>query len=98
MFQGFTLDKIKEEFFSDPERQLSLKEGDGLREQSKKNDRLYLLLEGKMTAYINDPYGMRYSVFRLSKHMFAGVYSFFSKTYFTKKVMPIESKIARQKT
>jgi signal transduction histidine kinase len=84
MFQGFTLDKVKEEFFSDPKRHISLKKGDVLMEQSKMNDRLYLLLEGKMTAYITDPYGMRYSVFRLSKHMFAGVYSFFSGSFVSK--------------
>ena len=91
MFEGFTLEKIKEDFFSDPKQQCELKKGDVLMEQGEKNDRLYLLLEGKMTAYISDLQGMRYHVFRLTKNMFAGVSSFFSGTFISKTTIVARS-------
>lgn len=68
---------LKKLYFSDPTRQLTLKAGDVLLRQHDYNDRLYLVLDGALTGYLKTEGGDDFEVFKSSKHMFVGVYSFF---------------------
>ncbi len=72
---------LKKTYFSHPERRLTLKKGDILVRQGGYNDRLYLILSGTLAAYVANPDGKEFKLFEASKNMFAGVYSFFSRTF-----------------
>jgi len=80
-FQDDLLPKLKEIYFSDPLKRLSLQSGDILMDQGEENDRLFLVLEGELIGEITRRDGSRYELFKSSRHMFVGVYSFFSKTF-----------------
>ena len=70
-----------ESFFSDPERRTTLQKGDVLMHQNEVNERLYLILEGTVSAHVQEPDGTQFELFRASRHSFVGVYSFFAETY-----------------
>ncbi|MEQ9297777.1 MAG: ATP-binding protein [Cyclobacteriaceae bacterium] len=72
---------LLQEHFNDPSKQLLLKKGEVLMDQGQPNHRLYLIKEGNMTGNVRDGEGNFYELFRSTKGMFVGVYSFFSRTY-----------------
>ena len=80
-FQDKHLPWLKSTYFSAPDRWIRLDKGQTLLKQGKHNDRLYLVLEGTLAAYVNKPGGGRFELFQASRDMFVGVYSFFSRTY-----------------
>ena len=89
-FKGYTFDRIKELFFSEEKNQINLKQGEMLMEAGGLNDRLYLVEEGLLIAYVPNQLGGQYEVFRASPGMFAGVYSFFSGTHLSKTTIIAE--------
>lgn len=74
---------LKRSYFSDPARQISLNPGDTLLTEGHFNDRLFLIIEGSLTGYLNDQNNERFEVFRSKVNMFVGVYSFFSAEHIT---------------
>ena len=60
-----------------------LKKGEVLMEQGGFNDRLYMIIEGMLVAYVvpEGENSERSESFRASKDQFVGVYSFFSQTF-----------------
>ena len=68
-------------YFADPSRRLSLKQGETLMRQHETNRRLYRILSGAVSAWIQDADGQEYELFRATSQMFVGVYSLFSRTY-----------------
>ncbi|MEM8894934.1 MAG: cyclic nucleotide-binding domain-containing protein, partial [Bacteroidota bacterium] len=72
---------LLEEYFNDASKQRFLKKGEVLMDQGEDNHRLYLIQQGNMTGNVRDPDGNFYELFRSTKGMFVGVYSFFSRTY-----------------
>ena len=80
-FHGTHMMWLKQNYFSNPDRRLRLDRGEALLKQGKLNDRLYLVLEGTLAGFVNKPGGGRYELFQIQKDMFAGVYSFFSRSF-----------------
>lgn len=74
---------LKRIYFSDPQKEISLNKGDTLLTEGHHNDRLFLILEGTLTGYLNDQNNEPFEVFRSKKNMFVGVYSFFSAEHIT---------------
>ena len=72
---------LKETYFADPKRRRTLKKGEILMEEGGHNDRLYLILKGTLSAYVRNPDDEQQKLFEAYQEMFAGVYSFFSRTY-----------------
>jgi hypothetical protein len=68
-------------YFSTPSQRVKLKRGDKLLEEGGFNDRLYLVIKGSLAGYVKNPDGGQYELFKATRHMFVGVYSFFSKTF-----------------
>lgn len=81
MSAQFEIGGLLEEYFNDPSKQLVLKKGEVLMDQGQPNRRLYLIKEGTVTGNVSDEEGEYYELFRSTKGMFVGVYSFFSRTY-----------------
>lgn len=73
--------QLKEKYFSDSTKVVSLKSGDYLMRQNKTNTRLYLVLKGLMAGYLDSGLGDRQEIFRSEENMFVGVHSFFSGSY-----------------
>ncbi|GBU10301.1 sensor histidine kinase [Gammaproteobacteria bacterium] len=80
-----SIEFIVQEYFSDPTRQFTLKQGKPLVEQGQFNDRLFYVLKGNLEARINydDAEGEAQNslVFNATAKTFLGVYSFFSKKF-----------------
>ena len=74
---------LKRSYFSDPAKRISLNPGDTLLTEGHFNDRLFLIIEGSLTGYLNDQNNERFEVFRSKVNMFVGVYSFFSVEHIT---------------
>ncbi|MEQ8713030.1 MAG: ATP-binding protein [Cyclobacteriaceae bacterium] len=72
---------LLQEYFNDPSKQLTLKKNEVLMDQGEPNMRLYLIQEGTLTGNVRDEDENYYELFRSTKGMFVGVYSFFSRTY-----------------
>ena len=77
---GNGLQWLTETYFSDPSQQFVLNAGDTLLEQGGLNDRLFLVLSGSLVAYADNPGEDRKALFKATRDMFVGVFSFFSKT------------------
>lgn len=72
------LSELKSLYFSDESKHIRLKKGETLLTEAIRNNRLYLVLEGKLNCYLKDDDGELYEVQQSTKNMFLGVYSFFS--------------------
>jgi len=72
---------LKSAYFSNEQQKTYLKKGEVLMQQGAENKRLYLIEDGSLTGYLEDESGNQFEVFRSTKGMFVGVYSFFSKSY-----------------
>lgn len=69
---------LKKKYFSDPARQVRIKAGETLLTEESANNRLYLVLDGKLNCYLRDKDGKGDEVLQSTRNMFLGVYSFFS--------------------
>jgi signal transduction histidine kinase len=76
-----TLKNIKSKYFSDNEKQFSLKKDEYLIRQNEVNNRLFIVLEGAVAGYLLSESGIQNEVFRSAKDMFVGVHSFFSDAH-----------------
>jgi C4-dicarboxylate-specific signal transduction histidine kinase len=81
MSVAFQIDGLLQEYFNDPSKQLILKKDEVLMDQGEPNRRLYLIQEGTLIGNVRDEDDNYYELFRSTKGMFVGVYSFFSRTY-----------------
>jgi signal transduction histidine kinase len=70
--------RLQELYFSQRENTISLKKGDALLSDGIYNDKLFLILEGTLSGFLEDANGEMNEVFKSTKNMFVGVYSFFS--------------------
>ena len=68
---------LKQQYFNDDSRKISLKKGEVLLRPDTSNDKLYLICEGRLNGYIGHE-GSKYEIFSSTKDMFIGVFSFFS--------------------
>jgi signal transduction histidine kinase len=69
---------LKELYFSDPSRTLTLARGETLLNEDQYNDRLFLILDGVLTGYLKDENNEQFEVLKSTRNMFVGVYSYFS--------------------
>lgn len=69
---------LKSHYFSDPAKQMQLRKGTVLLYPKEKNERLFLILEGVLTGYIESESGGRFEIFRSEKDNIVGTYSYFS--------------------
>jgi signal transduction histidine kinase len=69
---------LKQLYFSQPARTILIEKGEMLLKEGTFNDRLYLILEGTLSGYLEDENGELFEVYKSTKNMFVGVYSFFS--------------------
>jgi signal transduction histidine kinase len=74
---------LKDLYFSDPSKRITLKPGEQLLKEGTYNDRLFLILNGSLTGYLEDDNGENFEVYRTTANMFVGVYSFFSPDHIT---------------
>lgn len=75
------IDWLKRTYFSDPAKRITLADGEELLQPGQYNDRLFLILEGMLTGYIEHSTGDRFETFRSGKDNLVGAYSFFSNTH-----------------
>ena len=68
-------------YFHDAGKRVQVAAGEALLHQDEPNDRLYLVLSGRLGAYVRDSNGKESQLFQSTRHMFIGVYSFFSQCY-----------------
>ncbi|GAA5215573.1 ATP-binding protein [Corallincola platygyrae] len=77
-------ERLKKAYFSDESRRLRLKKGEMLVDQGEVNERLYLLLEGRVIGYrehTHEDHDELIQVFSEGPGAFVGVHSFFSGDY-----------------
>lgn len=77
------LERLKNNYFSDPNRFLWLPKGDILIEEGSVNSRLFFIRSGRLTGFVENDEQEREIVFSASENSFLGVYSFFSRTYYS---------------
>ncbi|MCE2570084.1 ATP-binding protein [Motilimonas eburnea] len=76
------IEQLQQRYFLAPTRQLTLKSGELLLEQGQANERLYLLLKGRLTAYYRvDEHSEFIELNQFTPLSFTGVHSFFSGSY-----------------
>ena len=68
-----------EKWFSNPEKRIHLKKGDILLEQNQPNNKLFLVISGKLYGFLPDSMVQNYPAFEAHPGKFVGVYSYFSK-------------------
>lgn len=77
-----TPEALQRRYFSDPQRQRTLKPGELLLEQGAPNRRLYLLLEGRVRGrYLEAAEGAWLDILQVEAGRFMGVHSFFSRSF-----------------
>lgn len=75
-------ERIREVYFSDPERRIVLKSGEILLEQGEHNEKLYLILSGTIVGRQQlEAESKHVEIFRSGPGMFIGLQSFFGSTY-----------------
>jgi len=75
---------LKQQYFTDDSKRITLKKNEVLLHPEDENKRLYIICDGQVNGYIGND-GSQYEIFSSSRDMFVGVYSFFSghKSYST---------------
>lgn len=79
--RDYHLEGLRQAYFSNPAYRILLEPGDVLIRQGEPNDRLFLLLSGRLTAKMQRSTGRLYDLYSIEAPRFVGVYSFFSETY-----------------
>ena len=69
---------IKQQFFSDEDKKLELKQGETLFKNHQKNTKLFLVTKGKLQGFLDDAELENYPIFEATTNKFIGVYSYFS--------------------
>jgi len=89
-------DWLRERFFSDPLRCISLAAGEQLLQPGQYNSRLYMVVEGLLVGSIHNKEGHRYEIFRSGPGKLVGAYSFFSAkhTSYSTVVAEVPSRVA----
>lgn len=89
-------DWLRERFFSDPQRCISLEAGQTLLLPGQHNTRLYMVAEGLLVGSIHNNDGHRYEIFRSGPGKLVGAYSFFSEkhTSYSTVVAEVASRVA----
>ncbi len=77
------VDRLKQKYFNDPSKHIELQKGETLVVEGKFNDRLYVVLDGTLTGYLQDENGDEAEVYQSTRDMFVGVYSYFSPEHIT---------------
>ncbi len=88
--------KLKEKYFCNKQKVIFLKEGENLLHQGQPNKRLFMVMEGAVTAFLQTEDGQRHEIFHAEKNMLAGVHSFFSRSFLahTDVIADKDSKLA----
>jgi len=92
-YQNLNMNVLISMYFTDPDSRLTLKEGEVLMRQGGPNERLYLVLDGVLSGQVSGEDDDGLELFRVEPGMFAGVHSFFSRSFVSSTTM-----IALQKT
>ena len=90
--QKDALKEIIEAYFSDPKRRMRLEKGERILQEGAFNDRLFLVVKGGLTGYTTNRQGEKQKIFHVTRNMFVGVYSFFSKTWSSTATVIAEEK------
>lgn len=69
---------LKKLYFSTPGNTISLQKGETLLKEGSFNDKLYLIVDGTLSGFLEDENGEMFEVFKSTRNMFVGVYSYFS--------------------
>lgn len=69
---------LKKLYFSTPGNTISLEKGETLLKEGSFNDKLYLIVDGTLAGFLEDQNGEMFEVFKSTRNMFVGVYSYFS--------------------
>ncbi|TCI04640.1 cyclic nucleotide-binding domain-containing protein [Corallincola luteus] len=88
------MERLKRAYFDDDDRRLRLAEGEMLVDQGERNERLYLLLEGRVIGYReHEQDGQKdlIEVFRSGPGAFVGMHSFFSGDYISSTRIVVEN-------
>lgn len=80
-YQNLNIQFLLDKYFDDPERRRKISAGEILLEQDEYNDKLYLVLEGRLSGYLLNPDDSKFELYSVGKGMFVGVHSFFSGVY-----------------
>lgn len=72
------IEAIKRQYFSNLAQQLQLSQGEILLTPGQDNRKLFLILEGQLTGFLEDSEGDRFEIFTSGPDNLVGVYSFFS--------------------
>ncbi len=70
---------LRKKYFSSPDQRVTLKKGDKVLTQGKKNDRIFFVEEGILSGYNSLEGGEEIRLFSTRPGMIAGIYSFFSQ-------------------
>ena len=80
-YRNLNLTILVSAYFSDPRQRLNLPRGEVLIREGERNERLYLLIRGKLGASSLSGDGEQTALVHFDPGMFLGVFSFFSKTF-----------------
>jgi hypothetical protein len=69
---------LKKLYFSTPGNSVTLQKGETLLREGSFNDKLYLIVDGTLAGFLEDENGEMFEVFKSTRNMFVGVYSYFS--------------------
>lgn len=78
--QNINVQIVIDKYFADNPQRMRIKKDEILLERDEPNDKLFLVLSGELVGYSYDDIQGELEMFRISKGMFAGVYSFFSES------------------
>ncbi len=70
---------LKSNYFSDSKNRIILKKGEYLLKEGEANNKLFLIISGKLNGYMKDPDGAKYNLFTTAEGQFVGLLSFFSE-------------------
>ncbi len=87
--QNIDVQFLIDNYFFDTEKIVDVKKGELLIPMSTFNKRLYVVLSGTMAGFVVNPDASRLELFRATRGMFVGVYSFFSESF--KSITDVEA-------
>ena len=88
--QAANLQWLIDSYFTSPERTLRLVRGSILIRQDDVNDRLFLVKNGLLKGCFTIPDGSQLEIFKASKNMLVGIYSYFSQTFISRATVVAE--------
>ena len=67
---------LKKLYFSTPGSTITLQKGEILLREGNFKDKLYLITDGTLSGFLEDENGELFEVFKSTRNMFVGVYSY----------------------